>query len=199
MNNKALEVIDFLLEGNRRFAGSLSVHPNQDVGRRKECAAGQKPIAAILGCADSRVPPEVIFDCGIGDLFVVRTAGTVIDDSVIASLEYAVEHLHIPLVMALGHTSCGAVTAALKSKDNYGAGMLEDCLGKIRRICAETAGKEPQNIDETIKKYTLRIAETLRSTEPVLKPACERKACAVVAACYSLTEGKVELLDDVTP
>lgn len=193
MNDRAVSTIRFLLEGNRRFAGGLSVHPRQDVKRRIECTAAQKPVAAILGCADSRVPPEVLFDCGIGDLFIVRIAGTALDNTVIASLEYAACMLHVPLVMVLGHTSCGAVTAALKGANPPGA--LGSLLEGIRVNCAGWGDLATDDIDSAVRTYTLRIAGSLRETGPVLRTAIERGDCTVVPACYSLTEGIVELLE----
>lgn len=99
-----------LVEGNRRYQAQRLTHPHQNAARRAALAAGQHPFAAVLSCADSRVPPEIVFDQGLGDLFVVRVAGNITDDVVLGSLEYAVEHLHVPLVVVLGHYKCGAVT-----------------------------------------------------------------------------------------
>jgi len=102
-----------LVEGNRRFAAGVAEHPRQDARRREEVLArGQYPFAAIVGCADSRVPPEIVFDQGLGDLFVLRTAGNIVDDLGVACLEYAAAHLGVPLIVVMGHSRCGAVTAA---------------------------------------------------------------------------------------
>ncbi|MBN1575188.1 MAG: carbonic anhydrase [Chitinispirillaceae bacterium] len=193
MNSRAFTAIKLLLEGNRRFAGFLLTHPHQDHKRRKECAARQQPFAALLGCADSRVPPEVVFDCGIGDLFVVRTAGTVLDNAAIASLEYAVGHLHVPLLIVLGHTSCGALTAALTGGEAPGA--LGRLLEEIRSNCADAGDSAEEDIDAVVRRYTVRIADSLRNTGPVLRAAVEKGDCAVVPACYLLTDGIVELLE----
>ena len=103
-----------LIEGNRRYQAQHVTHPHQNAARRAELAAGQHPIAAVLSCADSRVPPEIVFDQGLGDLFVVRVAGNITDDVVLGSLEYAVEHLGVPLVVVLGHYKCGAIQAAVE-------------------------------------------------------------------------------------
>ena len=184
---------ELLLEGNRRFAGSLPTHPHQNQKRRIECAAGQQPFAALLGCVDSRVSPEMVFDCGIGDLFVVRTAGTVIDNAVIASLEYAVDHLQVPLIVVLGHTSCGALTAALEGATPPGA--LGRLLDKIRGDCGHTDDSTAGGINAVVRTYTVRIADTLRNTGPVLRAAVEKDMCTIVPACYSLTDGMVELLE----
>ena len=99
-----------LLEGNERFVSGDSMHPNQNASRRSELVNAQSPFAVIFGCADSRLAAEIIFDVGLGDVFVVRTAGHVIDDAVLGSLEYAVSALHVPLIVVLGHDNCGAVT-----------------------------------------------------------------------------------------
>lgn len=116
----AEEALQARREGNRRFATGQAIHPHQDAARREEVRPGQRPFAAILSCSDSRVPPEVIFDWGVGDLFVVRTAGHGVDDVALGSIEYAVEHLGVPLLVVLGHTRCGAVTAALHGDEAPG-------------------------------------------------------------------------------
>ena len=105
------EALQMLRAGNARFVAQARLHPHQTVARRMEVATGQQPFATIVGCADSRVPPEIIFDQGIGNLFVVRVAGTVLDDSALGSIEYAVEHLGAHLIVVLGHERCGAVGA----------------------------------------------------------------------------------------
>src|SRR5512139_387673 len=109
------QALTHLLRGNERFIAGWPDHPNQSARRRREVSdAGQQPYAIILSCADSRVPPEIIFDQGLGDVFVIRVAGNVLDDVILGTIEYAVEHMHTPLVMVLGHDKCGAVTAAVE-------------------------------------------------------------------------------------
>src|SRR5678816_4607625 len=107
------EALQRLLEGNQRYAANKSIDLNESQSRRVEMAKGQNPFATIFSCVDSRVPPELIFDRGLGDLFVIRTAGHVIDQAVLGSLEYGVEELKIPLLMVLGHEKCGAVKATI--------------------------------------------------------------------------------------
>src|SRR5262249_39949150 len=107
------EALAKLMDGNKRYASSHSLHPHQSAGRRHELEATQHPFACILSCSDSRVPPEVVFDEGLGDLFVVRVAGNIVDSAVTGSIEYAVEHLGTPLVLVMGHEKCGAVQATL--------------------------------------------------------------------------------------
>ena len=103
-----------LRDGNQRFVDGASIHPNQDSARRHELVSSQSPVCVIFGCSDSRLAAEIIFDVGLGDVFVIRTAGQVIDDAVLGSLEYSVDVLDIPLIVVLGHDSCGAVTAAVE-------------------------------------------------------------------------------------
>lgn len=109
------EAWETLAEGNRRFVAGDPGHPNQNAERRSTLTSGQEPIAVIFGCSDSRLAAEIIFDVGLGDVFVIRTAGQVIDDAVLGSLEYSVDVLKIPLIVVLGHDSCGAVTATVES------------------------------------------------------------------------------------
>src|SRR5881398_3731799 len=109
------EALDYLLEGNRRFVAGQADHPNQDAARRASSANSQRPFAVLFGCSDSRVAAEIIFDRGIGDLFVVRTAGHLIGEEVLASIDFAVAVLGTPLVVILSHDSCGAVGAALEA------------------------------------------------------------------------------------
>lgn len=191
MNKSAEIALQFMLEGNRRFAGFRTLHPHQDENRLNECAGGQKPVAAVVTCSDSRVPPEVIFDCGIGDIFIIRTAGTVLDYAAIGSIEYAVDHLNVPLVLILGHTSCGAVTAAMKSTDTQ-EGALGTLLATIREACTSVHETE---INEIVKYHTKIVADNVRNYKPVIKSAVENGSTIVLPACYSLENGTVELLN----
>ncbi|EIM78432.1 carbonic anhydrase [Nitritalea halalkaliphila LW7] len=105
------QVLSFLLEGNKRFSEDHPIHPDQTLEKLRALSQGQHPIAAIVSCSDSRVPPELLFDQGLGDLFVIRNAGNIVSDYEIGSVEYAIEHLEVPLVIVLGHTQCGAIGA----------------------------------------------------------------------------------------
>jgi carbonic anhydrase len=119
-NLSATDALTRLKEGNRRFIDSQATHPRGDGTRRQELVSGQRPFSIILGCADSRVAPELVFDEGLGDLFVIRVAGNIADDVVLGSIEYAVAHLGVNLVVVLGHQSCGAVNAAVENVDVKG-------------------------------------------------------------------------------
>src|SRR5215218_7417660 len=118
---KPADALKAIMEGNARFVAAKAAYPHQTVEQRTSVAGGQHPIAVVLSCSDSRVPPELVFDQGLGDLFVVRVAGNVADDAVIASIEYAVEHLGPTLVVVLGHEKCGAVAATLDAVKTGGA------------------------------------------------------------------------------
>jgi carbonic anhydrase len=119
------QALQKLTEGNARFISCNVTHPGQSKERLQELVSGQHPFAVVVGCSDSRVPPEIIFDQGLGDIFVVRTAGKVLDNAVLGSIEYAVEHLSVPLVVVLGHDSCGAVKAAVEG------GTVPDHLDRL--------------------------------------------------------------------
>jgi carbonic anhydrase len=129
-----------LLAGNRRFVAGESRHPGQDLQRVAEVSSGQHPFAICLGCADSRVPTEILFDEGIGDLFSLRVAGNIVDESVLGSVEYAVEHLHVPLLLVLGHGRCGAVAATMAAcrtgeiPDSYLGSLVEAILPAVEPV-----------------------------------------------------------------
>ena len=125
---KAETALQCLLEGNRRFAANQPLHPRRGPHRRREISQGQEPFAIVLGCADSRVPPTLVFDCGLGDLFVIRTAGHVVDEVVLGSMSYGVEVLEIPLLVVLGHSRCGAVQAAVQSTGGNQASSTDRSL-----------------------------------------------------------------------
>src|SRR3954451_10886779 len=114
------QALSRLLAGNERFVAHKERHPDESAGRRRELVSGQHPFAVILGCSDSRVAPELLFDEGLGDLFVIRVAGNIVDDDILASIEYAVEHLGTKLVVVLGHEKCGAVSAAVSGESTVG-------------------------------------------------------------------------------
>lgn len=180
--------------GNERFVAGAPEHPRQDVERRQELALAQTPMAALFGCSDSRLAAEIIFDKGIGDLFVVRNAGQIISDSVIGSLEYAVGVLDVPLIVVLGHDSCGAVLAAIGSQ-NRDAPTLPPHIGKlIAKIIP--AVKRVGAVDGVIDEYEVgrehlrdTISELLESSE-LISDAVAAGTLAVVGANYRLLEGR---------
>jgi len=186
------EALARLLEGNVRYVEQRRLNPNQTDERRDSLIGGQSPYAIILGCSDSRVPPEIIFDQGLGDLFVIRVAGNVVDDIVLASIEYAAEHLHSPLLMVLGHTNCGAVAAALQ--DDELDGHLPSIARAIEEAVERARDAEGDTLDMTIRAHARITAEHLRVSEPILKGLVDKGRLKVVAAYYDLDTGIVEIL-----
>jgi carbonic anhydrase len=186
--------------GNARFVAGEPRHPRQDVDRRNELAGGQRPRAALFGCSDSRLAAEIIFDKGLGDLFVVRNAGQVISDSVIGSLEYAVAVLGVPLIVVLGHDECGAVRAAIESTDAEAAPLpphiwrlISPIVPAVRRVqrAAAADGAAPTAIDaEEVGREHLRdtVGELLHSSELISDAVAEGRL-AIVGANYRLAEG----------
>jgi carbonic anhydrase len=189
-----------MLRGNERFVAGEPSHPRQDVERREELAKGQAPIAALFGCSDSRLAAEIIFDKGIGDLFVIRNAGQVISESVIGSIEYAVEMLKVPLVVVLGHDECGAVRAAIDSQGPdaaplppHIAKLISPIVPAVHRVAGRSEGAiDPATIDsQDVGREHLRdtIAELLESSE-LVSDAVAAGTLAIVGANYRLREGR---------
>ncbi|MBW1784728.1 MAG: carbonic anhydrase, partial [Deltaproteobacteria bacterium] len=167
--------------------------PNQTSERRLELKAGQDPFAVILGCSDSRVPPEIIFDQGLGDLFIVRVAGNVVDDMVLGSIEYAVSHLKAPLIVVLGHSHCGAVTATLSSHGPL-AGRL-GCIAEAIQPAINRVMDQPGDpLDRASRANAEMVAEHLRKSKPILCASVEAGTLTVAAAYYHLGSGSVEIL-----
>ena len=183
-----------MVRGNERFVRGEPLHPRQDVERRTELSLGQAPHAALFGCSDSRLSAEIIFDKGLGDLFVVRNAGQVISESVVGSLEYAVSVLNVPLIVVLGHDACGAVSAAIDSvKPNAAplpphiASLTDKIVPAVRRA-AVIANGNPDPIDVGREHLRDTIAELIASSE-LISDAIAAGTLAVVGANYRLTEG----------
>src|SRR5512135_1757612 len=154
-----------LLRGNERFVAGWPDHPNQSALRRREVSdSGQQPFAIILACADSRVPPEIIFDQGLGDVFVIRVAGNVLDDIILGTIEYAVEHMHTPLVMVLGHDKCGAVTAAVQGVEvrNHIQALAE----ALRPAVESARTQEGDLISNAIDVNVQQAVMALHASEP---------------------------------
>ena len=184
-----------LMEGNLRYAEGNASHPHQSLERRAELISGQQPFAVILGCSDSRIPPELIFDQGLGDVFVIRTAGEVVDNASLASIEYAVDHLGVPLVMVLGHDSCGAVTAAVQGGEAEGhLGSLMDFIRPAVEQARE-AGEGSDLLNGSIDNNVFNIVEALKSSQPVLSEKVEAGELMILGARYRLDSGLVEILE----
>ncbi|MDD2756591.1 MAG: carbonic anhydrase, partial [Methanothrix sp.] len=189
------QALQMLMEGNARFVSGNVTHPDQFADRRSELVSGQHPFAIVVGCSDSRVPSEVVFDQGLGDIFVIRTAGQVMDNVTLASIEYAVEHLDVPLVVVLGHDSCGAVTAAVNGGEVPGhlGSLVDYILPAVDE--AKAAGNEVQLLNSSIDNNVNNIVEELSSSQPILSEVVEEGKLIVVGARYHLDSGIVEILE----
>ncbi len=196
--SRALEVISDLLEGNNRFVNETCT-ANLTRSRRLELLKGQEPIATILTCSDSRVMPGYIFDQGLGNLFIIRTAGEALDDISLASLEYGVEHLKTPLLVVLGHTDCGAVKATVSNANVNG--HLPLLIEKINPAvtCCKNIYRTSDGLfcNEVSKENVLEIAEILPSLSEPIQDAVNNKSTVIIPAMYDLESGKVEILFDV--
>jgi carbonic anhydrase len=186
---KALEL---LVQGNQRYAADRPEHPHQGRKLRHELVQGQHPFAAVLSCADSRVPPELIFDEGLGDLFVVRVAGNIVDDAVLGSLEYAAEHLHVGLIVVLGHKRCGAVTAAINGGEPH---THIDALAKaIRPAVAQARHEKGELLDNAVRDNVQLAVTKLRKAKPILRALERAGRIRIVGAVYDMDSGVVEYL-----
>jgi carbonic anhydrase len=188
------EALSRLLNGDKRFVSGKSEEPHGAalIERRHALAKDQKPFAVIVSCSDSRVPPELIFDVSLGDIFVVRTAGEVVDKVELGSIEYAIEHLGTHLIAVLGHQHCGAVSAAVSGATD--TGDIPDVLKAILPAVEETKGQSGDPIDNAVRANARDIAKRLQTTGPIIAPRVQSGEVKVVAAYYSLDTGQIELL-----
>lgn len=189
------EAMSRLVEGNRRYVAGIS-NRHDFIAEREALVEGQNPFAAVLGCADSRIAPEYAFDAGHGDLFVVRVAGNFVNDDGVASLEYAVAVLGTPLIMVLGHESCGAVRAGVKRvKENTSfvghIGTLADSMAPAVREAMKQKG---DLMRLSIRQNVLRSVARLRVASPVLADALAANRLRVVGGVYELASGRVQIL-----
>ncbi|MEV0903970.1 carbonic anhydrase [Streptomyces hokutonensis] len=178
-----------LLDGNRRYAGGHSRHPDESRRLRHQLATAQHPFAVIVGCIDSRVPPELVFDQGLGDLLCIRTAGEVLDEAVLASIQYGVEELRIPLVLVLGHERCGAVAATLAHLETGAPvpGHLALLVDEIAPAARRTRALPGDWAEHTMTAHTAWVRDAIRA-DPAFAPA------HVVAGRFDLDTGVVSLL-----
>jgi len=177
--------LDALYEGNERFVKGEVMAPHRNMARLKEVAGGQQPFAAFLGCADSRVPVEIVFDQGFGDIFVTRIAGNVADPAIIGSLEFGVEVLGTQVLYVLGHTKCGAVTASMTASDV--PGQISTLYQHIRRAAKESKG----NLDVAIRRNVEIQAEILAEASPVIAKRVKAGSLIIAGGVYDLETGRV--------
>jgi carbonic anhydrase len=185
-------VLRELKAGNDHHVAKRYEHPHQSADRQRELASGQHPHATILSCADSRVAPEIIFDQGLGDLFDVRVAGNVAGEPELASIEYAAEHLHCPVVVVVGHQKCGAVTAATEQGEP--GGHLPALIALIRPAVESARGQSGDLIDNAVRINVENVVHQLRTSAPVLEELVKHGTLTIVGAVYSLDTGKVAWL-----
>lgn len=183
-------IIDRLQEGNSRFVEDKLDGKLQDSSRRGDLTGGQAPYAIVLSCADSRVVPELAFDAGLGELFVVRVAGNIANNSSIASMEYAVAHVGSKVIVVMGHESCGAVTAAMSGGDN--GHNLNHLLSHITPALAASNGSS--DVTEVVKINAKMTAEELMSRSDIIRDAVNAGNVKIVPAYYNLDSGKVDFL-----
>ncbi len=216
------DAISRLKEGNGRFTAGNPQHPHESVDERKymatdsyenagmislgmtseqaakrraELAKSQHPFATIVSCSDSRVPPEIVFDQGLGDLFIVRVAGNVINDEGLGSIEYSVDHLGTRLILVLGHQSCGAVKAARETIAAKGKapGHIESLVAAIKPAVEATA---KDDLETTVKANVKNVVQALRASTPILKAKVDSGDVQVIGGYYSLDTGAVTFLDE---
>lgn len=193
------EALKRLLEGNERFATDKSIHPNRFEETKNVLLKEQKPFAAILSCSDSRVPIEIIFDAGLGDIFVVRTAGHVLSKEVLGSLEYAIKTLGVKLIMILGHANCGAVKTAVDTYQNKNYNELSENLQSIMNhiypAIENVKGyrKQEEFLDSAIKSNIDYQVEDLLNKDTYIAEKAKNNEIAVFGAQYSIATGKVEV------
>jgi carbonic anhydrase len=189
------QALQRLMEGNQRYVASKTLPLNESESRRTEVAQGQHPFATVFSCVDSRVPPELVFDRGLGDLFVIRTAGHVIDKAVLGSLEFAVAELHIPLMMVLGHEKCGAVKATVEAveKNAHAEADIDWLVEGIRPAVEKSKGTPGDALDNAVKANIELTVERLKAS-PILSEAIGTGQLKIVGARYDLDTGSVEMV-----
>lgn len=188
-----------LREGNERFISGETSHPNQDASRRSSLVENQHPFAVIFGCSDSRLAAEIIFDVGLGDVFVVRTAGQVIDDAVLGSLEYSIGVLGVPLIVVLGHDSCGAVSAtkAAVETGQMPAGFIRDLVERITPSVLTSLRNDQHEVNDMVVEHVKQTSQRLVDSSRVISDAIGDGRAAVIGLSYSLAEGGANVVSGI--
>lgn len=192
------EALNKLIEGNKRFATDNSIHPNRCDETKNALLRQQKPFVAVLSCSDSRVPVEIIFDAGLGDIFAVRTAGHVLSKEVLGSLEYAVKSLGVKLVMVLGHENCGAIRTAVESYqcENYGelSENLQSIMNHIYPAIKEVSPDEEDFLNSAVRANIKYQVQDLLNKDEYIAKKIQAGEIALIGAIYSLTKATVEII-----
>lgn len=192
-NISAEEALSRLKEGNQRYVTMHLKHPDQTKKKREELTKGQHPFATILSCSDSRVPSEIIFDQGLGDLFIIRNAGNILDEHVIGSIEYAVYHCGLKLIVVMAHENCGAVAAALSH--SYDSKYIESIVESIEPAIKISKGTGSELANNTAKNNAKLAVKNLLAQDIELTDYMKKNNVKVIPAFYSLTTGKVEFYE----
>ncbi|ATQ30640.1 carbonic anhydrase [Rhodococcus ruber] len=194
-NSNPISAWKALTEGNQRFVSGTPLHPSQGIDRRAELVNGQHPIAVLFGCGDSRVAAEIIFDQGLGDMFVVRTAGHVIDSAVLGSIEYAVGVLNVPLIIVLGHDSCGAVKATLDALDEgrIPPGFIRDIVERVAPSILMGRNDGLSTVDELEGRHVVETAKLIGQRSQIIAERIANGQCAIAGVTYKLSDGHVQL------
>lgn len=184
-----------LRDGNDRFVNGILQHPNQGAADRNKLTGGQHPSAILFGCGDSRVAAEIIFDQGLGDMFVVRTAGHVVDGSVLGSIEYGVQVLQVPLIVVLGHDSCGAVRATIDALDTGAVpgGFIRSVVEKVTPSILLGRRDGLSTVDELEARHVAETGQLLTQRSTTISERVEAGELAIACATYKLSEGRVKL------
>lgn len=180
--------------GNDRFVAGHAAHPRQEPAHRAELESGQKPHTIVFSCSDSRVPPELVLDQGLGDLFVIRTAGEVADSAAIASIEYAIEHLGVRQLLVMGHERCGAVTAALETPpgESTGSEHIDHLVRAIRPNVAHFEGTKDPTLDGAVRAQVDGVAAELAERSHVVARMLAEEKLRIVKGIYRLESGRVD-------
>ncbi len=184
-----------LREGNERFVSGALLHPSQGAADRAKLVTGQHPHAILFGCGDSRVAAELIFDQGLGDMFVVRTAGHVVDSSVLGSIEYGVQVLNVPLIVVLGHDSCGAVKATIDALDGgeVPGGFIRSVVERVTPSILVGRREGLATVDEMEARHVVETSRLLMQRSMIISQRVATGECAIACVTYKLAEGKVQL------
>jgi carbonic anhydrase len=193
------EALKDLMDGNARFAKGEATSPRRSPADFRSVSEAQSPIAVVIACADSRVSPELLFDSGIGELFVIRVAGNVVDGAGVTmkgSIEYAVAELNVPLIVVLGHTNCGAVKAAIQHIDENDSlpGSINGLVELIKPVVSKVRGQQGKIVENVTQANVAAGVEKLKSLEPILAPRVKAEKVKVVGGIYDLHTGTVKLL-----
>jgi carbonic anhydrase len=194
-NSNPISAWKALRQGNERFVSGSSLHPSQGIADRAKLVGGQHPTAVLFGCGDSRVAAEIIFDQGLGDMFVVRTAGHVIDDAVLGSIEYAVGVLNVPLIVVLGHDSCGAVKATLDALDdgNVPPGFIRSIVERVAPSILMGRREGLKTVDELEGRHVVETGALLMQRSRIIAEKVEAGTCAIAGVTYKLSDGRTHL------